>query len=120
MSIQKEIIENYIKKNVITFEQIDKIFFNLPKVLTKIIYDYAKPYCDDCFNCCSLCLFYCSMLECLRENRDNKICCQGEMNQEIRKYSLIIVDVLIGDLSVPAHLPAHPDGENNNNNNNDA
>ena len=73
-------------KTLLTFENFDKIFKKkLPKDLTKYIYDYIEPlFCNECGNCCKLCLYYCS-IDCLRfENRD--ICCSYELKTIMRNY----------------------------------
>jgi hypothetical protein len=95
LNIKEELIDEYIKRYLLSYKQLDKYFYHLPKALTKIIWDFGKSFCDDCENCCKTCKFYCA-LECLREN-NRKVCCIPELKIETRKYN----------------------NNNNNNNNND-
>ena len=80
-----EIINEYLE-NVLTYDVFDYIFKDkISKDITnKIYFDFLKPYCKKCYNCCKICYFQC-WLGCLRfENRD--ICCKWEFNEENDKY----------------------------------
>ena len=78
-------IDEYLK-NVLTYDVFDNIFKNkISKDITnKIYYDFLKPYCDECYNCCKICYFQCC-LQCVRfENRN--VCCKWEFNQQNDRY----------------------------------
>ena len=69
----------------ITFDFLDKELekLDIPKDVSNIIFEYAKPYCAKCDKCCCLCKYMCTF-ECLREERD--VCCQWENDTIQRKY----------------------------------
>ncbi len=70
------------------FEELDKELekHNIPKDISKIIFSYYRPICDDCDNCCNLCSFYC-FYQCLRQDNRN-VCCSTEYHINSRKYNL--------------------------------
>lgn len=67
-----------IEKDMINIEKIDEIFYDkLPKDLTKHIYSYINPICDDCYNCCKICSMYC-YFNCLRIEGGRNVCNKSE------------------------------------------
>ncbi len=70
------------------FEALDRELakHDIPKDISKIIFGYYTPVCDDCDNCCSLCCFYC-FYECLRQNNRN-VCCNTEFNINSNRYNI--------------------------------
>ena len=87
MNIKTHILKEIMKK-IITFEQLDKIFYNhFPKDLNLYIFQFIDPVCKDCRECCEICYCYC-YLNCLRYNKRN-ICCKSELSNLLEKYELV-------------------------------
>ena len=71
----------------LTFKELDDILVEtgMPMDISKIIYEYQRPTCKECDECCDLCRFFC-FYGCLKIERNN--CCKWEFNNENRKYNL--------------------------------
>jgi len=75
-------LESFIN-NIVTFNNLDKIFNFLPKDIVNYIYGFAQEICDDCNNCCNTCIINCYYTS--NCNR-NKTCCITELEILISNY----------------------------------
>ena len=84
--IKKEELETIIKnQDVLTFNELDKIFYHLPKDINSMIFKYYSGYCERCFSCCGCCRMYC-YYDCYREMRGTDVCCKWSLRAMTRQF----------------------------------
>ena len=89
LSYDKEIVDEMIEQQNMSFDKLDTMLYHLPKDINKIIFSYYTPFCKSCDECCSLCRFYC-MSECLRDVSKRDVCCNLEHKYLIINHNIIM------------------------------
>ena len=86
MKVDQEVIDEVYESLILKFKDMDKVMeeLNVPLDLSKIIYSYAKPYCNSCEACCKICQVFCSLDECRCYQR--KICIRWSIENRLERY----------------------------------
>lgn len=77
-------IINKIEKEILSFKNLDEIFFNFfSKDIVGLIYTFINPICKDCNNCCNICKINCYFADDCNRGR---ICCVTELERLNQSY----------------------------------